>query len=97
VSRRRTERRLQDVGARLKALREELRVTEEQLVELSDAEDDSRLRSLVSETPVAAEEYRQAARHAESLRRSRAKTVAEIAKAEAQQGQLLEQFMAERD
>ena len=65
MSRRQVERRLTEVGRRIRELREELRVADEQLVHLADAADDARLRSLVSETPVSDREHREAARHAE--------------------------------
>ena len=45
------ERRLRETTARLRALREELAIVEEQLAHLSDDADDKALRSLVSETP----------------------------------------------
>ena len=44
------ERRLMDVAQRLKRAREELAVIDDQLAALSDAADEARIRSLVSET-----------------------------------------------
>ena len=54
------ERRLSQVAGRLRQLREELAVTGEQLDHLADAADDARLRALVSETPVADHDHREA-------------------------------------
>ena len=67
------ERRLTEVATQLKGLRRELAVTDEQLAHLADEADDARLRSLVSETPLAEREHRDAAaarrRHAAAPRR----------------------------
>ena len=52
------QRRLVDVSERLKRIRAELGVTEEQLVFLEEEADDVRLRSLVAETPIADVEAR---------------------------------------
>ncbi len=89
------ERRLSQVTERLKQLREELQVSAEQLAHLTDAADDARLRSLVSETPVADVDHRQAERHAEAMRRHQAKVAEEIAKLERDQDDLLDRFVAE--
>jgi len=64
-------RRLVDTSERLKKLRAELAVTDEQLVFLEDAAEEARLRALVSETPLADVEAREAGRHADALRRQR--------------------------
>jgi cell division septum initiation protein DivIVA len=89
------ERRLSQVTERLRQLREELQVSAEQLAHLADAADDARLRSLVSETPVADVDHRQAERHAEAMRRHQSKVAEEIAKLERDQDELLDRFVAE--
>jgi hypothetical protein len=89
------ERRLAQVSERLRQLRRELEVSAEQLAHLADAADDARLRALVSETPVADRDSRQAGRHAEAMRRHRAKVEAEIARLERDQDDLLDRFVAE--
>ena len=89
------ERRLRQNADRLRQLREELDVTDEQLLHLADAADDARLRALVSETPLAGEDHRQAARHAEAMRRHRAHVTEEIDRLERSQDELLDQFVAE--
>ena len=76
-------------------LREELRIADEQLIPLSEAADDARLRALVSETPVAEREHREAARHAESMRTHRASVAAEIDRLERTQDELLDRLLAE--
>jgi predicted nucleic acid-binding Zn-ribbon protein len=95
MSRTSVERRLSQVGERLRQLRSELEVSSEQLAHLADAADDARLRSLVSETPVADHDHRQAERHAQAMRRHREKVEAEIARLERDQDALLDQFVAE--
>jgi predicted nucleic acid-binding Zn-ribbon protein len=95
MSRSSVERRLSQVSERLRQLREELAVSAEQLDHLADAADDARIRSLVSETPVADHDHRQAERHAEAMRRHRAKVEAEIAQLERDQDALLDRFVAE--
>ena len=95
MSRSSVERRLSQVSQRLRQLREELSVSAEQLDHLADAADDARLRSLVSETPVADHDHRQAERHADAMRRHRAKVEAEIARLERDQDALLDRFVAE--
>lgn len=95
MSRRQVERRLREVGQRLQKLRDELRVADEQLLHLSETADDARLRALVSETPVAEREHREAARHAESMRSHRASVAAEIARLETTQDELLDRLLAE--
>ncbi len=95
MSRRQVERRLREVGDRLKRLRDELRVAEEQLQHLTEAADDARLRALVSETPVAEREHREASRHAEAMAAHRAEVAAEIARLETTQDELLDRLLAE--
>ena len=62
------ERRIIEVSKRLRKAREELAVADEQLSALSEAADEARIRSLVSETPLAARESQEAQRHAEAMR-----------------------------
>lgn len=95
MSRRQVERRLTEVGRRLRELREELRVADEQLLHLAEAADDARLRALVSETPVSDREHREASRHADAMRSHRATVVEEIERLEAAQDELLDRLSAE--
>jgi hypothetical protein len=89
------ERRLSQVAGRLQQLRAELEVSAEQLEHLADAADDARLRALVSETPLADVDHRQAERHAEAMRRHRAAVLEEIAKLERDQDELLDRLVSE--
>lgn len=89
------ERKLRQVSDRLRQLHGELNVTDEQLQQLADEAEDARLRALVSETPLAGEEHRQAARHAEAMRRHRAHVVEEIQDLERSQDDLLDKLVAE--
>lgn len=83
-----------EVTGRLKRLREELSVAAEQLARLADDADDARLRSLVSETPLADRDHRDADRHAEAMRRHHAAVVAEIRELERSQDELLDRLTA---
>lgn len=96
MARRLVERRLTEVGRRLKKLREDLAVAEEQLLHFGDEADDARLRALVSETPVSDREFHEAQRHADAMRRHRDEVRDEIAQLEHQQDQLLDQLAADR-
>ena len=89
------ERRLSEVAERLRELRGELAVTEEQLRHLAEEADDARLRALVSETPMAGHEHREAQRHADAMSRHRAEVQSSIAKLEQQQDDLLDRLTAE--
>jgi phage terminase Nu1 subunit (DNA packaging protein) len=89
------ERKLFDVAQRLKRAREELAVIDEQLTVMADAADDARIRSLVSETPLAQREYSEAQRHADAMLRSRWTVAAEVAELEVTQDELLDRLIGE--
>jgi chromosome segregation ATPase len=86
------ERRLVNVGDRLRSLRDELRVIDEQVEHLVGEADDARIRALVSETPMADAERREAERHAETMARHREEVAASIAELERRQDELLDQL-----
>lgn len=86
------EKRLIETGDRIKQLRDDLRVAEEQLGHFAAEADDARIRSLVSETPLAEREHRDAARHAQTMQRHHDEVTAEIKRLESQQDQLLDQL-----
>ena len=67
MARKLLERRLADTGQRLKQLRADFQVAEEQFSHFSEEAADARIRSLVSETPLAGQEHRQANKHAETI------------------------------
>jgi len=65
------ERRIRDIHRRLVQAREELAVLEEQLAVVTEEAEEARVRSLVSETPLAAHEYAEIRRHADAMERAR--------------------------
>jgi len=89
------QRRLVDVSDRLKRIRAERSVTEEQLVFLEDEAEEARLRALVAETPLTDAEARDARRHADALARHRDALVLSIAELEREQDALLDRMSAE--
>jgi transcriptional regulator with XRE-family HTH domain len=95
MSRSLLQRRLVDVSERLKRLRAELGVTEEQLAFLETEADDARLRALVAETPLSDAEARDARRHADTLGRHRDALVLSIAELSREQDLLLDRMSAE--
>jgi hypothetical protein len=82
------------VSERRKAVAAQLAVAEEQLAHLAEEADEARLRALVSETPLAGQEHREAERHAEAMRRHRDDLAAEVRKLEASQDSLLDRLVA---
>jgi chromosome segregation ATPase len=86
------ERRLKSTSKRLGELREELRVLDEQLTEMSSEADDLGLRALVAETPAASHEHREASAHVAVLRRHRERICASILEHEDKIDELLEKM-----
>jgi len=95
MSRSLVERRLAEVSDQLRRLRGELVVAEEQLAHFADLADDARLRSLVSETPLAEREHREARRHAEAMGRHRRELLAGIERLERLQDELLDRLVTD--
>jgi hypothetical protein len=93
MSRSLIERRLTAVTDRLKRARVELAVIDEQLAALADAADETRVRALVSETPLADREHDEAQRHADAMARSRAGVLAAIGELERAQDELLDRLV----
>lgn len=83
------ERRIRDVHSRLVRAREELAVLEEQLRVVTEEAEDLRLRSLVSETPLAAHEYAEVRRHVDAMSRARSAMQAQVAELSRRQDELL--------
>jgi chromosome segregation ATPase len=86
------ERRLRTVSKRLRSLRAELTVVDEQLAQLVDEADDASIRALVSDNAGVGPEAREAKAHADAMRSHRAHLVATIADLEARQDELLDQL-----
>ena len=85
---------MRSVSSRLRTLREDLAITEEQLIHMVDDADDARLRALVSDDPAARPDGVDAVRHADALRRHRDDVRAEIARLEIRQDELLDELGA---
>lgn len=94
MSRDLTERRLRRVSEQLTALRRELAELDEQLAHMAAIADDARLRSLVSETPLAEREHKEAQRHADALASQREAVQLDLIRLEAAQDELLDQLTA---
>jgi chromosome segregation ATPase len=89
------ERRLIDVSDRLKRLRAEFAVAEEQCAFLTAEAEDARLRSLVSETPLAEAEAHEMRRHADAQTRQRDALRRSITELEREQDALLDRMAHE--
>jgi hypothetical protein len=89
------QRRLIDVSDRLKRLRAELAVSDEQCQFFEAEAEDSRLRALVSETPVAEAEAREQRRHADAQNRHRDSLRRAVSELEGEQNALLDRMASE--
>jgi chromosome segregation ATPase len=87
------ERRILEVSKRLRKAREELAVADEQLSALTEVADEARIRSLVSETPLAARESQEAQRHAEAMQGARDNLVGQVNRLEAELDELLDKLV----
>jgi hypothetical protein len=95
MSRSVVERRLSEVAERLKAVRRDLAVADEQLEHFDGEADDARLRALVSETPLGEKDFREAQKHADAMRAHRAALAAELAQLDAPLDELLDRLLAD--
>lgn len=86
------ERRLKQTGRRLRALREDLRVVDEQMSYLTDEADDMDVRSIVDETGGSAAESRRARGTADAMARHRLHVMTSIAELERRQDDLLDRL-----
>lgn len=89
------ERRLLEGAERLKRARAELAVIDEQLAFVTGEAEDARLRSLVSETPIADAEARDVGRQADALARERAHLLGRVQEHEVEQNALLDEMAAD--
>jgi hypothetical protein len=87
------ERKLTEVGDDLKKTREELRISTEQFDHFANEAEEARIRAMVSETPIAEQEFQEASRHAETMRRHHDELIGRISELEAKQDSLLDQMM----
>ena len=95
MSRALIERRLVDVSARLKRLRADIAVAEEQLRYLEEEAEEARMRALVSETPIADVEAGESRRHADALARHRDELRHKISGLVSEQDSLLDRIAAD--
>jgi len=82
-----------DVSKRLRKAREELAVAEEQLAALAGDADEARIRSLVSETPLAAKESQEAQRHADAMAGARDSLATQVQRLESELDELLDKLL----
>jgi hypothetical protein len=87
------ERRLSDVHERLVRARADLSVLDEQLVVVNEIADDTRMRALVAETPVASKEHDEASRQAAIMVQTRTTLIDRIAELERRQNELLDRLV----
>ncbi len=90
----RIERKLADLSDCLRQLRIDVSINAQQLEQFVSEADDARLRALVSETPVAVHEHREAQRHADVYVRRQAEMTQEIERLERRQDELLDELAA---
>lgn len=86
------EKKLRSVTVEIKSVTEQLRMIDEQLLHVSDEAEDLRLRAIVSETPLAAAEHRDAAKAVSVLRRDRERFQLRLAELERKQDDLLDRL-----
>lgn len=97
MSRASVEKQLSELVTRLRSLKEELRVAEEQHLHFADEAEDAKLRAMVSTAPLDKQTYAEAQRHADAMARHRDDLRAEIGKVEAAQDGLLDRLLEEQD
>lgn len=88
------ERKLRETGDALKRAREDLRISIDQLEHLSADAEEARIRAMVSETPLAEQDHREASKHAEAMRRHTDELREQIVTLETRQDALLDEMTA---
>lgn len=73
-----------------------LRILDEQMAFVAEVDEDAHIRALVSETPLADREAREARDDLERMRRSRDEAAARVEALRAEQDRLLERLLEER-
>ena len=84
---------LSDLSDDLTRAREDLRIIEEQLLFQSDVVEEAKTRMLVSETPLADQEFRIARDDLDRLQRQREKLITEIDELRREQDRLLDRML----
>jgi hypothetical protein len=90
------ERRLAQIGTRLRVTQEKLRIAEEQCSAMEEETNEHELRSLVSETAGASYEFRQAKAHSDALKRHCEELRSSIREMEVRQDELLDKLSKTR-
>ena len=90
-------RRLEDVQRQLNQARESLHVLQEQVEVWNDALEDSRIRALVSETPLQAHEYDELSRHVAVANAEMNRRAEEVRELVASRDELLRDWTPEDD
>ena len=88
------ERRLIDVGGRIRKLRDDIAADHEQMAALADEAYDSELRAVVGESVFEVQKAKNDSRHVKAMRKQIEKQRAELAKAEKEQDSLLDEYAA---
>lgn len=86
-------RRLAALTTEVQSARSEIAMLDEQIAHFSDAAEDLRLRAMVSETPLADREHREASKTVNNLSRDRQTWADRLATLEAKQDRLLDELM----
>jgi chromosome segregation ATPase len=92
VGGRQQRRRLEDLQRRLSQARESQKVLEEQVAVWNEALDDARIRSLVSETPLQAQEYDELSRHVSAANAELQRRAQEVRSLIAERDELLREW-----
>jgi zona occludens toxin (predicted ATPase) len=92
MGKRAVERKLRKSSDRLRELRSELLVIDEQLAHLAEDADDKRLRAMVADNPAAVIEDREARGHSEAMADHRRHVLDKIAALESSQDDLLDEL-----
>lgn len=86
-------RRLAALSSEMQAAQSEIAMLDEQIAHFADAAEDLRLRAMVSETPLADREHREASKTVSNLSRDRQTWAERLAALEAKQDRLLDELM----
>ena len=89
----RIEKSMSQIGDRLTKAKEDLRIIEEQLLFQMDVLEEAKTRMLVSETPLADQDYRIARDDFQRLQRSRDEAASRIAELQSEQDRLLDRML----
>ena len=87
---------LSDLADELMRAREDLRIIEEQLLFQTDVVEEAKTRMLVSETPLADEEFRIARDDFDRLQRQRQRLITEVDDLRREQDRLLDRMLGSR-